>query len=251
MKIIREKPLILGHRGASKVAPENTLSAFQLAVKLGADGVELDAKLSADGQVVVIHDQNVDRTTEGTGLVRELTLKELRELDAGKKFSPQFKGEQIPTLDEVFRGIEGKAIINVELTNYATPGDDLLVKVAELVKKHDISDQIMFSSFLPGNIRRIKKLLPDVPAGLLAPKGLLGALSRSWIGRFYSPDLIHPYFTDVDEGFIQLQHTHKRGVNVWTVDDPKTIRKMIDLGVDGIITDDVSMAWALLKKFSR
>ncbi len=239
MPPLSRKTLIIAHRGASRRAPENSLAAFTMAKKLGADAVELDAKLSADGQVVVIHDQSVDRTTNGKGLVRNLSLKELQTLDAGGWFHPQFKTERIPGLGEVFEAIGGKMLINIELTNYATPKDDLLEKVAILVKAHKLEGMVIFSSFLPCNIQRIQKLLPKIPAGLLASPGFLGAFSRSWIGGLYSPDLVHPYFADASERFVNRQHALGRGVNVWTVNSPDDIKKMIAFGVDGIITDDV------------
>ncbi len=241
-----KKPLIFGHRGASKVAPENTISAFLLAAKLGADGIELDAKLSKDGQVIVIHDQSVDRTTNGHGLVHDMSLNDLQELDAGIKYSQKYNGERIPTLEEVFIATGGKILVNVELTNYATPGDDLLEKVAGIVRKYQINKSIIFSSFFPRNILRIRKLLPGIPAGLLASGGVSGALSRSWIGRIISPGLIHPNYQDVTAKYIMKQHAYQRGVNVWDVIKVKDFKEMIDIGVDGIITDDVETAVKLL-----
>src|SRR5512136_1224893 len=112
--IPHDRPLNIGHRGASAAAPQNTLAAFRKAMELGADGVELDVQLSADGAVVVIHDFTVDKATDGTGRVAAKTLAELKALDAGSRFSPQFAGERIPTLAEVFEAIDGKLLVNVE-----------------------------------------------------------------------------------------------------------------------------------------
>ncbi len=139
-------PVIFAHRGASNYAPENTLAAFDLAYRQGAKAIELDAKLTADGQVVVIHDQTVDRTTGGSGRVKEMRLAQLKELDAGSHFDVSFKGEPIPTLDEVFAAFGPFLFINVELTNYASLLDPLPEKVAGLVKKHKLSQRVMFSS---------------------------------------------------------------------------------------------------------
>jgi len=146
MGMLRKKPLIIGHRGASAHAPENTIAAFQLALKFGADAVELDAKLSADGAIVVIHDQTVDRTTNGQGKISEFSLTEIKKLDAGSKFDLQFEGEAIPTLEEVFEVVGGKLLINVELTNYAMPNDDLPERVAELVKRMKM-EMVLFFQF--------------------------------------------------------------------------------------------------------
>ena len=126
------KPMVSAHRGACKYAPENTIASFDLAVEQGADAIELDAKLSADGKVMVIHDQTVDRTTNGKGKVNQLTHQELKQLDAGSFFDPRFSGERIPTLDEVFESVGRKIFINVELTNYASRHDELVPLVDEL-----------------------------------------------------------------------------------------------------------------------
>ncbi len=118
------KPAIIAHRGASAGAPENTLAAFRLALQQGADAIELDTKLSADGHPVVIHDQTVDRTTMSTGKVRDHTVADLNKMDVGSHFDSAYRGEPIPTLEDVFKAIGQHAIINVELTNYATPRDN-------------------------------------------------------------------------------------------------------------------------------
>ena len=238
----KTQPLIFGHRGASLHAPENTLAAFILARKLGADGIELDAKLTRDSKVVVIHDATVDRTCDGAGTVRYMSFDELRGMDAGAKFDPRYKGEKIPSLDEVFEALGKKLLINVELTNYADPKDDLPEKVAELVKKHNLGQAIIFSSFHPTTLWRIQSLLPETPAGLLAFPGFPGALSRSLVGRHWSRNLIHPYYSDVKERFVKRQNRWGRKINVWTVDDKNELERLINLHVNGIITDDVPLA---------
>jgi glycerophosphoryl diester phosphodiesterase len=244
-------PILFGHRGANLHAPENTLAAFKLAYKLGADGIELDAKLTKDRQVVVIHDATVDRTCNGTGIVRFMNLTEIQTLDAGGKFDAKFKGEKVPKLDEVFESLGKKLLINVELTNYADPKDDLPEKVAGLVKKHKLEYDIIFSSFHPTTLRRIQKLLPETPAGLLAFPGFPGALSRSFIGRRWSPHLIHPYFSDVNEAFVKKEMRWGRKINVWTVDDNTEMERLIHLGVNGIITDDIPLAVQVRKALSK
>jgi len=169
------RPTIFAHRGASVHAPENTLSAFQLGLQQGADAIELDAKLSADGVVVVIHDATVDRTTDGNGAVKKLSLEAIKELDAGSFFDHAFHGERIPTLGEVFEAIGKLTFINIELTNYTSPYDALPEKVAEQVIKHNLQERVLFSSFNPSILCRIHRLLPSVPIGLLAFSGKLVA----------------------------------------------------------------------------
>lgn len=248
MAIKSIKPLIIGHRGASAIAPENTIASFRKALEIGADGVELDAKLSMDGTVMVIHDPTVDRTTNGSGKVRELTLEQIKKLDAGSKFDPKFKGEPVPTLEEVFQAIGGKMLINVELTNYADPKDTLPEKVTELVKKYNLQNSIIFSSFHPNTIQRIRKLLPEVPAGILALPGIPGLPSRGWLGRIWAPEMVHPFFTDISKRYVSRQKKLARKINVWTVDEPRDIRAMVEMDVDGIITDDVCTALDLRDK---
>ena len=167
-------PAIFAHRGASAHAPENTLSAFKLAITQHANAIELDAKLCASGEVVVIHDQSVDRTTNGSGKLLELPLTVLNELDAGSWFGTDFQGERIPTLDEVFDVVGQKIFINVEITNYASPFDDLPNKVVDLVRRHGLQENVLFSSFNPMALRKANKLLPEVPIGLLALPGIKG-----------------------------------------------------------------------------
>jgi glycerophosphoryl diester phosphodiesterase len=230
-------PLILAHRGACSYTPENTLAAFRLAYEQGADGIELDAKLSVDKKVVVIHDQTVDRTTNGTGRVNDLSLSDLKGLDAGIHFSDRYRGERIPTLEEVLLEFGFKFLINIELTSYATPGDALPESTAELVRKTGVQKNIIFSSFHPWVLSRIRKLMPGVPAGLLTGEGFL-QWGNSAIGKWISPQLIHPFFLKATKNFIQKAHQRGQKVNTWTVDDPREILRLIQDGVDGIITDD-------------
>jgi glycerophosphoryl diester phosphodiesterase len=230
-------PIILAHRGSSAYAPENTLAAFELAVQQGAQAIELDAKLSADGHVIVIHDQSVDRTTDGAGKVAEMTLSAMREMDAGSSFSEKFRGERIPNLDEVFEAVGKRILINVELTNYTTPFDVLVPKVVELVRRHALEKRVLFSSFFPYNLRRARRLLPEVPRGLLTWAGWMGAWWRtfSWLAPYQA---LHPYTTSVNARLVQRFHAAGRRVHAWTVNDEVEMRRLFALGVDGIFTDD-------------
>jgi glycerophosphoryl diester phosphodiesterase len=206
-------PVLFGHRGACALAPENTLPSFEMALQHGANAIELDAKLTRDGTVVVIHDQTVDRTTNGTGKVNELTIQQIKVLDAGSKFNLRFKDVKVPTLEEVFRSLGGKLLIG-------------------------LVDSVMFSSFLPRSLARMRQLIPHAKVGILALRGALGLFSRSFYGRWYSPEYVHPYYSDVNEGYILKEHKRGRKVNVWTVNDLNAARMLRDWGVDGIMTDD-------------
>jgi len=242
------QPVIFAHRGASAWAPENTLAAFRLAVEHGAPAIELDVKLTADRQVVVLHDQTVNRTTDGLGDLRKFTLAELRRLDAGSSYSAQYKDERIPTLAEVFEAVGEQIFINIELANYSSTMDHLADLVAGLVRKYTMQDRVMFSSFHPLNLVSVRRLFPKTPAGLLAFEGPSGRVARGLFGRLITPDIIHPYYQDVNEQFIARQKQFHRRVHVWTVDDPKEMLRLASLGVDGIFTNDPRLALQTLNQ---
>lgn len=231
-------PIIFGHRGASKYAPENTLAAFTLALQQGAEAIELDTMLTADGIPVVIHDRTVDRTTNGTGKVDQLMVEQLRVLDAGTRFSPNFPGEKIPLLEEIFSIYKDKALINIELKNYHNPTDDLPEIVIKLAKKKNVLNQIIFSSFLPSNLRKINRYDPEACVALLCFRGLTGFLQRSTLFSSVSRDYIHPYYKDINKLFLNKQEIMHRKINTWTVNNKDDIIYLIKLGVNGIITDD-------------
>lgn len=235
-------PIIFAHRGASAHAPENTIPSFELAVAQGADAIELDAKLSADGQIVVFHDATIDRTTDGSGRLAQKTFADLRSLDAGSFFSDQFRGTKIPTLDEVFEAVGKKIFINVELTNYAAPRDTLVEKVCALVRKHGLEKSVIFSSFFAFNLKKAEGLLSDVPRGLLALDGWTGAWARSFGFSFGEYAALHPYLTDVNPQQVSRVHQLKRRIHVWTVNKPEDISRLRSWGVDGIFTDDPQLA---------
>ena len=233
------RPLVFAHRGSSAHAPENTLAAFELAIAQGTHAIELDVKVTADGEVVVFHDATVDRTTNGQGRISDLTLPALRELDAGSFFSEKFCGEKIPTLQEVFETVGKRVLINVELSNYYTVyRDGLADKVCELIKRFGLQANVMFSSFLSSNLKRTRELLPEVPRGLLALRGWKGGWARSFGFTFGDYQALHPALEDVTPQQVARVHRLKRSINVFTVDTPEDIRRLLHWDVDGIITND-------------
>lgn len=228
----RTRPLLIAHRGASAHAPENTLGAFALAMQQHADGIELDVKRCASGEVVVLHDHTVDRTTSGTGAVESLTLAQLRSLDAGS-------GERIPTLDEVFDLIRPDSgfLINIEITNYDTPRDGLELTVAETVRRHAFGPRVLYSSFNHLLIRRMAQIDPEIPRALLYWKDDPLWRRNVWLSPFIRHEFRHPYFGMVSPQALRRMHAAGRRVNVWTVNDEADIRRMAAIGVDGIIGD--------------
>ncbi|MBI3161703.1 MAG: glycerophosphodiester phosphodiesterase [Chloroflexi bacterium] len=242
------RPILFAHRGDLAHAPENTLPAFQQALQKGADGVELDAKLTADGRVIVIHDSTVDRTTNGKGRVASFPFAEIRKLDAGKWFNEKFAGTKVPSLDEVFETTGKDKIINIELTNYSTPRDGLTAKVCELIKRHSNHGQILFSSFFAYNLKIAAQMSPEIPRALLARPGILGLWARSFGFMFGDYQALHPHISNASREQIQRAHRVKRRIHVWTANTPEEINRLNEFGVDGIITDDPQTAARTLER---
>jgi glycerophosphoryl diester phosphodiesterase len=239
-------PLVIAHRGASAFAPENTLAAFSRAAELGAHGVELDAKLSADGFVVVHHDLTLDRTTDGEGLLSSKTLAELKQLDAGSHFDPDFKGERIPTLEEVFSNVSPSLLINVELTNYGSIFDGLVPAVANLIRRYKLESRVLLSSFSPLALVQARRNCVGVRTGLLVqPDG--SRLLRMLLESLVPHDDLHPPDLMVDGGLLRTQHARGRCVRAWTVNQPQRVRELAVLGVDAIISDDPEMVLETLR----
>ena len=239
------RPLVLGHRGASARAPQNTLAAFREAQSVGADGVELDVHLSADGVPVVIHDYHVDGTTDGHGAVSAMTLAEIRRLDAGIGFGPAFAGEPVPTLTEVLEALDHRMRVNIELKapprglGVPLEAEGRLVQledaVAEVVVREGAQSRVWFSSFKPYSLYRIRQLLPEVPCGLLmspltAPAALLAPLTPM--------EAVHLHHSMCRYWVVRLLQRRGRRVVAWTVDDPVVIAKLTAYGVDGLISND-------------
>lgn len=235
--LYRGRVLNLAHQGANAAAPANTLAAFRLAAEMGADGVELDAQLSRDGEVVVIHDFTVDRTTDGRGVVRGLTLAQLKELDAGARFDPTFAGERIPTLQEVFDAVGHRLLVNVEIKSLPGRSRGLEAEVVRLIEDNNLAHQVIVSSFNPLSLRKVKRLNPNVPTALLHAPGQSFLLRRAWLAPLAPHEFRHPHHTLVDERLMVWARREGYRVNTWTVDEPEEMRRLLALGVDGIITD--------------
>ena len=232
------RPLNIAHRGASAYAPGNTLAAFRLALEMGADGFELDVMLSADGHLVVIHDDTVDRTTDGRGPVRQKTLAELKTLDAGAKFDARFAGERIPTLQEALHLVAGnRAFVNVEIKTDSLKGDGLEEKLAALIRRYDLGERLLISSFNPFALWRMRRLAPDLPLALLYAEDLRVHLRNRWFAFLSRPDALNPSFRMATQEHVRWGKSRGYRLYVWTVDEESEMRRLIALGVDGIITN--------------
>ena len=237
--------VVLGHRGAQRDAPENTLASFHEAIAQGAHGVEMDVKLSRDGHVVVMHDRTVDRTTDGVGRVADLTLSDLKTLDAGAKFNPRFVGERIPTLDEVIEAVPPPTLLNIELTNYGSIGDGLEGRVAEAVRRHNAGDRVILSSFHPLTLRAARRA-SSLPLALLTGFYKPLWLPNTWLAPLIPHSFLHPQADQVTPGLVARMHLKGKRMNVWigsTANETEAaVRSIAALGVDGIITNVPGLA---------
>jgi glycerophosphoryl diester phosphodiesterase len=240
--------LNFAHRGASHDAPENTLAAFRLAREMGADGVELDVQASKDGEAVIIHDFAVDRTTDGQGLVRDKTLAELKELDAGSWFDARFAGQRIPTLQEVIVEVGHHLLLNIELKAKGLDNPDLVAEVVRLIEDHNLIHRAIVSSFNPFALRRVKRLNPRINTGLLYFFDLPANLVRALLIALADPDALHPEKRLVTQKYMTWAKERGYRVNVWTVDKPAKMKHFIALGVDGIITNHPDVLRKVLEK---
>ncbi|MFN7132645.1 MAG: glycerophosphodiester phosphodiesterase, partial [Myxococcales bacterium] len=245
------RPALVAHRGGGLLRPENTLEAFAHALELGADVLELDVRLSKDGQVVVIHDGLLDRTTDGSGPVEARTLGELRALDAGARFTRggeapfRGRGVRIPTFEEVLTAFP-RARLNVELKT-AAPG--LLEGFAVLVERHRCHDRLCAGSALDEVAEQVRTRLPGLC--LFYPE----LAARAWVlrakGMTDVPEpprydvLELPFDLDgaplVDAALVEAAHAEGIDVQVWTLNDAASMRRALEAGVDGIMTDEPAL----------
>lgn len=235
----RARPLVIAHRGASGVAPENTMASFEQAVRFGADMIELDVHGSRDGNLVVIHDSMTMRTARGNsqGAVADLTLEQLKTLDVGVWKGPQFAGERIPTLDEVLTAFRGRAVVLIELK-----ARGIEERVAQIIHDTGMEDGVVLQSFDAESMRVMRGLLPEVRMGVLYrdiwitdPAGRGRRIAEQTLG-------VGASFAGMNFGAIspELVGVLKNGgvdVFAWTADDDWVFERLMEAGVDGIITN--------------
>jgi glycerophosphoryl diester phosphodiesterase len=240
--------LTFAHRGASATAPENTLAAFELAVEHGADGIEFDIQLTRDGVPIICHDFSVDKTTDHQGKVSDFALSEIKEMDAGAWFGPEFAGERIPTLDELIDAVGHRLLLNLELKTAAVKANGLEEAVAVIIRQSDLYDRIIVSSFNPLALRRLHRLDPRIDLGLLYALNMPHYLRNAWARHLIDCQAMHPHYEMVDERYMRWAREHGYRVNVWTVDDPDVMHRLIALGVDVVITNTPAVLRNILRE---
>ncbi len=247
-------PLIIAHRGASADAPENTIAAFKEAMRQHADAIEIDVRMTADSQLVVMHDSNVQRTTNGSGAVADFTLEELRTLDAGSWFSAIFSGERTPTLKNVLLILDSTTLLIIEIKSES---EGIEQRVIGEVNDCGKRKQVLLKSFYPGAIRKFQQLAPDIPriyvfAFHLTFFNFTFGTTPRFENIFETPaEYLQIHRLAVTRSFAEKAHRNKFKVIVWDVNGDEDMKEMIALGVDGIETDHPAMLNNLYNIFNR
>ena len=237
---------IFAHRGFSGIAPENTMAAFERAVAIKADGIETDVHLSKDGKVVICHDETIDRTTSGSGLIQDYTFEQLQAFDAGSKFAPEFSRERIPALEDLLKLVrQTDLLLNIELKTDKIAYPQIEAKVVALLKDYDLVERAMISSFNFRSIAKVKELMPELPTAALMKNP--NTISDFWERMLeLKVAAVHPEHKYLDHDFIDA--AHKRGilVNTWTPNQTEELRRLLELQPDGVITNFPDIARQIL-----
>nr|WP_138416820.1 glycerophosphodiester phosphodiesterase [Aquibacillus sediminis] len=226
---------IFAHRGASKYAPENTMPAFNLAYQMGAEGIETDVQLTKDDIPVLIHDENVRRTSNGTGFVQDYTLRELQQLDAGTWFSKQFKDTRIPSLEEFLRWAKTKKLlINLELKNNVLEYKGMEKIVNQYVNFFHLSDSTIITSFNSDSVMKYNTINCSISTGLLTSQKSKDLPSYA---KDLGADSLHIKYRLLNRKLVRQCQQHNINLRVYTVNQPSQMTRCMKLGCDGIITD--------------
>lgn len=240
---------IIAHRGASKLAPENTMPAFELAYELGAEGIETDVQLTKDNVPILMHDEHVKRTTNGIGYIKDLTLNELKELDAGAWFSPKYAGTKIVTLDEFLNWVLLKPLyLNIELKNNKIDYRNLETIVYNKIKNNQLLHRTTLSTFNPSSVKRLSKQTKDVEIAFLTSrrKRYLTEFAKS-IGA----NALHVKYRLLNQMLVDACHKQNLTIRSYTINQPRHMLKTFALGCDGIFTDVPHIALESRNRFQQ
>ncbi len=247
-----ERPLLFGHRGCSKAYPENTLAAFRGILENNIPGVELDIHMCKSGELVVMHDFNTLRTTGVDALVEDLDYNEVKKLDAGALFSPDFKGERVPSLEEVFELMGNSVYYDIEIKHHRRKYGIMEKKAIELIKKFELEERVIVSSFNPFAVKGVKKYDPSLPTAVIyAVHPKVPFIFQRGGGKYIAqPDILKPDKAQVTRKMVRTQKQKKKyGIIAWVEDDPTDAEKLLKLGVDGIVSNQPEMLQATVAQF--
>jgi glycerophosphoryl diester phosphodiesterase len=231
---------VIGHRGAPAYAPDNTLPGFDLAFQMGADGIELDVVLTADGVPVVFHpEMDSQHPTHGYKTLKGLTLAQVKQIDVGGWFGDgkRFRGEKIPTLAEVFELVNKRGIVNVEIKDWTLANNGIEEKIVAVLESAGMQNQVILSSFSPIRLQRVMKIAPRYPRGLIYSATLPPPITRAWFRSIAKPHALHPHYSIVTREYVAWARAKGYAINTWHTMEPDEIRRQIALGVDSIMSN--------------
>lgn len=228
------KIIVIGHRGALGYAPENTMSSFQKGAELGADLVECDIHVSRDGHLIVMHDGDVSRTTNGHGHIKDLTLSEIKRLDAGARFQSRFSGEQVPTLGEVLAWAKDRIPLIIELKGDPLPHPLIGPKLVQMLKDYQMLANVCVISFHHPLLKAVKELEPRLATGILYSGGLIDPVGAA---RAAKADSVRPSWSFWTEDVVRTVHAAGLQAHAWNADDEDRMEYLANMGIDSIGAD--------------
>jgi glycerophosphoryl diester phosphodiesterase len=228
------KVLVIGHRGALGYAPENTMSSFKRGLEIGCDLIELDVHMSADERIVVMHDADVSRTTDGRGHLKDMELAAIKKLDAGVRFDERFRGERVPTLDEVLDWARTRVGLVIEIKGDPQPTEGIETQIIALIKHYGMMDAVMLISFYHEAVRRVKELEPRLATGILYSGQLVDTLAAAQAAR---ADSVRPHWYYWTAQLVQQVHNAGLTASTWVANDEKVMKHLVEMGIDSIGCD--------------
>ncbi len=234
-----KRPLIIAHRGACREAPANTLPAFERALGLGADGIECDVMLTSDRVPVISHDDHIERFSTTFKHIHKTPYKSLHTIDVGSRFSEKFAGTPIPTLSDLMSLFRPTSmLLNLELKMQPQRPNGIEKIVADIIHEFNMDEQVIISSFSPMILWRTKQLAPHLRRALLTEPRAFFFLHMCFFAKVLDVWGIHPSLSATDRKLVEVARSNNWQVNIWTLNSPAAFAQALQLGVDGIITDD-------------
>ena len=242
------KMLVIGHRGAMGHAPENTMVSFRMGYEMGSDVIELDIHMNRDGELIVMHDGDVGRTTDGSGHIKDMTLQEIRSLDAGSHFGTEFRGARVPILQEVLAWARDKVPLAVEVKGDPQPSVGIEEKLVELLREQEMLDRVMVISFHHSSVKRVKELEPSAATGVLFTGQLVKSVEAA---RAALADSVRPSWKYWSADLVKEVHDAGLTASTWTVNDEETMEYLVGLGIDSIGTNYPDRLRGVLDRLGR
>lgn len=223
------------HRGAGGYCPENTMASFKRAIELGCDAIETDVQMTKDGALILMHDEMVNRTTSGAGLIKDHSFEEIRKLDAGSWFSREYQGEKVPTVEELLElASENNIAINFEIKTEIIRYEGIEEKLIETINKYNMQDKVILSSFNHYSLKLCKEIDKNIKTGILYTANLYKPYDYA---KTVDADAIHPYYYTITSEVVKEAKANGIMINPFTVDDINCMKYFVGIGIDGIITN--------------